>query len=282
MNIKKVAVIGGGTMGSGIAHAFAQSGFSVTLIEASREIAAKALASIAANMDRQVKKGVLTAEGKAAGLGRIVTALELEAAAPAELAVEAVPEALALKKDVFSRLDELLGPGAILASNTSSLPITTIAAATKRPDRVIGMHFMNPVPVMKLVELIRGLATSDETYETVRALTQALGKTPVCSRDFPGFLSNRILMPLINEAAYCLLEGVGSREDIDATLKLGMGHPMGPLTLADFIGIDVCVAILDVLCQGFGDPKYRCCPLLRQMAQAGRLGRKTGRGFYDY
>ena len=282
MDIKKVAVVGGGTMGSGIAHVFAQHGFETRLIEASPEIGAKAMGSIAANMDRQVTKGSITAEQKASALARLSTAVDLAAAADADLVVEAVPENLTLKKEIFGRLDGICRPTAILASNTSSLPITTIAAATKRADKVIGMHFMNPVPVMKLVELIRGLSTSDETYQTIAALTATLGKTPACSKDFPGFLANRILMPMINEAAYCLMEGVGTREDIDTTMKLGMAHPMGPLTLADFIGIDVCVAIMDVLHQGFGDSKYRCCPLLRQMAQSGRLGRKTKKGFYDY
>jgi 3-hydroxybutyryl-CoA dehydrogenase len=282
MDIKKVAVVGGGTMGSGIAHTFALSGFDVTLIEADKAYADKALKGIGANMDRQVAKSVITADQKAAALARIRTELAVEKAAEADLVVEAVPEVFALKKDVFTRLDASCKASAILASNTSSLPITSIAAATKRADKVIGMHFMNPVPVMKLVELIRGLATSDETYKTVHELALKLGKTPACSKDFPGFLSNRILMPMINEAVYCLMEGVGTREDIDTTMKLGMAHPMGPLTLADFIGIDVCVAIMDVLYEGFKDSKYRCCPLLRQMAQSGRLGRKSGKGFYDY
>ncbi len=277
-----MAVVGAGTMGSGIAHTFAQYGFAVALIEASQEYADKAVKGIGANMDRQVAKNVITAEQKTQSLARIKTATTLDAAADADLVVEAVPEVLAMKRDIFGRLDDLCKPATILASNTSSLPITTIGAATKRADRVIGMHFMNPVPVMKLVELIRGLATSDETYKTIHEMTLKLGKTPACSKDFPGFLANRILMPMINEAVFCLQEGVGTREDIDTTMKLGMAHPMGPLTLADFIGLDVCVAIMDVLYQGFGDPKYRCCPLLRQMVQAGRLGRKTKRGFYDY
>jgi 3-hydroxybutyryl-CoA dehydrogenase len=282
MDIKKVAVVGGGTMGSGIAHAFAQNGFDVLLIEADKAYAEKAVKSISANMDRQVAKGIMTVEQKQTAFGRLRTTLSLDEAAEAELAIEAVPEAFALKKDVFARLDAVCKPHAILASNTSSLPITSIAAATNRADKVIGMHFMNPVPVMKLVELIRGLSTSEETYQTIRALTLKLGKTPACSKDFPGFLSNRILMPMINEAAFCLMEGVGGREDIDTTMKLGMAHPMGPLALADFIGLDVCVAIMDVLHEGFKDSKYRCCPLLRQMVQAGRLGRKNGKGFYDY
>ncbi len=282
MQIKEVAVIGAGTMGSGIAHVFALGGHPVTLVEASQPFLDRALASVAKNLDRQVAKQVISAADKTAALSRIKPALNVEAAKAAQLVVEAVPEALALKRDVFSRLDAACAPETILASNTSSLPITTLAAATSRADRVIGMHFMNPVPMMKLVEIIRGIATSDETYRTVHELTVSLGKTPACSKDFPGFLSNRILMPMINEAAYCLMEGIGTREDIDTTMKLGMGHPLGPLSLADLIGIDVCVAIMDVLYDGFKDSKYRCCPLLRQMAAAGRLGRKSGRGFYDY
>ena len=282
MEIKRVAVVGGGTMGSGIAHTFAQFGYETTLIESKQEFADKALKGIAANMDRQVKKGALTEAQKSEALARLKPALSMDGAAGADLVIEAVPEVLALKKEIFGRLDSICPAHAVLASNTSSLPITTIASSTKRPGQVIGMHFMNPVPVMKLVELIRGNATTDETYKTIHELTLKLGKTPACSMDYPGFLANRILMPMINEAAYCLMEGVGTREDIDTTMKLGMAHPMGPLTLADFIGIDVCVAIMDVLHQGFGDSKYRCCPLLRQMAQAGRLGRKTGKGFYDY
>ena len=281
-DIKDVAVIGAGTMGSGIAHVFALSGRNVTLVEAGQAFLDKAMAGIAKNMDRQVAKSLITAADKDAALARLKPALKVEDAARAQLVIEAVPESLPIKLDIYKRLDAACPPATILASNTSSLPITTLGAATKRADKVIGMHFMNPVPVMKLVEVIRGIATSDETFASVRDLAVGLDKTPVEVRDFPGFIANRILMPMINEAAFALMEGLASKEDIDTVMKLGMGHPMGPLTLADFIGIDICVAILDVLHQGFGDPKYRACPLLRQMAAAGRLGRKSGRGFYDY
>ncbi|MBI5629715.1 MAG: 3-hydroxybutyryl-CoA dehydrogenase [Elusimicrobia bacterium] len=280
--MKRIAVVGGGTMGSGIAHVMALAGFEVSLIEARQDIAERALTSIAKNMDRQAAKGAISAADRDGALARIRLAADLDAAKEAGLVVEAVPESLPLKKEIFSRLDGLCASEAILASNTSSISITELAAATKRPDKVMGMHFMNPVPVMKLVELIRGQATSEETYQAVHDLTVKLGKTPAVSRDFPGFLSNRILMPMINEACYCLMEGVGSREDIDAVMKLGMSHPMGPLTLADFIGLDICLAIMEVLYQGFSDSKYRPCPLLRQMVAAGKLGRKTGQGFYDY
>lgn len=282
MEIKEIAVVGGGTMGSGIAHAFALSGFGVTLVEANQAFADKALASISKNMDRQVSKSVISAAQKAESFGRIKTALAIESLGPVQLAIEAVPENLDLKKTVFSKLDAACPKEAVLASNTSSIPIKDLAAATKRPDKVIGMHFMNPVPLMKLVEIIRSPATSDETYKTVHELTLALGKVPACSQDFPGFIANRILMPMINEACFALNEGLATKEDIDLVMKLGMNHPMGPLTLADFIGIDVCLAIMEVLHQGFGTEKYRPCPLLKQMVADGRLGRKNGRGFYDY
>lgn len=282
MEIKEIAVVGGGTMGNGIAHVFAQSGFSVTLIELRQDLLDKALAAIAKNMDRQVKKGLLTQEDKDQAVGRIKPGLGLEAAKGAQLVVEAVPEALKIKEDIFTALEKICDAGAILATNTSSLPITKIAAFTNRSRDVIGMHFMNPVPMMKLVEIIRGVETSDETYKAVHALTLKLGKTPVCVKDYPGFIANRLLMPMINEAAFALMEGVSTKEDIDTVMKLGMGHPMGPLTLADFIGLDVCLAIMEVLHDGYGDSKYRPCPLLVKMVEAGRLGKKSGRGFYDY
>ncbi|HVE14857.1 MAG TPA: 3-hydroxybutyryl-CoA dehydrogenase [Elusimicrobiota bacterium] len=280
--IQKAAVIGSGTMGNGIAHVLAASGRDVTLIDVRQDLLDKAMATIRANMDRQVAKQALKKEDAEAALKRLRAATRVEDAAKAELVVEAVPERMELKKEVFRALDAACGPETILASNTSSLPITVLAAATKRPAKVMGMHFMNPVPVMKLVELIRGVETSEETFQAVRALTVDLGKTPVCSQDYPGFISNRVLMPMINEACFALMEGVATKEDIDTVMKLGMAHPMGPLTLADFIGLDVCLNILEFLQQSLGDPKYRPCPLLRKMVEAGRLGKKTGRGFYDY
>ncbi|HAZ09158.1 MAG TPA: 3-hydroxybutyryl-CoA dehydrogenase [Elusimicrobia bacterium] len=282
MDIKRVCVVGGGTMGNGIAHVFALKDFEVTLVEAKKELADKALAVIARNLDRQVAKGAVTAAGRDAALARIKPALSPKEAPGFQFAVEAVSERMELKKSVFRELDAAAAPGAILATNTSSLAVTEIAASVKDPSRVIGMHFMNPVPVMKLVELIRGLQTSDETYQAARELSIALGKTPASAKDFPGFISNRVLMPMINEAIFCLMEGVSTKEDIDAVMKLGMAHPMGPLQLADYIGLDVCLAIMEVLHQGFCDSKYRPCPLLRQMVQAGRLGVKSGSGFYDY
>lgn len=278
----KVAVIGSGTMGNGIAHVFAQHGHTVALIDVNQAALNKALGTIQGNLDRQVKKGTIAPEAPAEILGRIHTGTELGAARDAALVVEAASENPAVKFELFSQLDQLCGPDTILASNTSSISITAIAAKTRRPAQVIGMHFMNPVPVMQLVEVIRGHATSDATTKTVIDMTAALGKTPVEVNDYPGFVANRILMPMINEAIYCVFEGVATPEAIDTVMKLGMAHPMGPLTLADFIGLDVCLAILDVLHQGLGDDKYRACPLLKKMVAAGDLGRKSGRGFYHY
>ncbi len=282
MDIQRVCVVGGGTMGNGIAHVFALHGFETTLVEAKRELADKAAAAVAKNLDRQTAKGTITAEQRQAALSRLKTALSPAEAKGFQFAVEAVSERLDLKKQIFRELDAAAAPGAILATNTSSLPVTELAAVVRDPSRVIGMHFMNPVPVMKLVEIIRGLQTSDETYAAVDALTRTLGKTPAVAKDFPGFISNRVLMPMINEAIFCLMEGVSSKEDIDTIMKLGMAHPMGPLQLADYIGLDVCLAIMNVLHEGFADSKYRPCPLLKQMVQSGRLGVKSGRGFYDY
>jgi len=274
--------VGGGTMGNGIAHVAALGGHPVVMVDRSRELVQRALATIDKNLQRGVDKGTLPADEKTAVLSRITGAESLEKLSGADFVVEAVNEDREVKRRIFTDLDRICPPGVILASNTSSISITRIASFTRRPDKVIGMHFMNPVPVMKLVEVIRGHSTSDETWQAVRALAEKWGKVPVEVHDYPGFVSNRVLMPMINEAIFALWEGVGSRESIDTVMKLGMNHPMGPLTLADFIGLDTCLSILEVLHEGFGDSKYRPCPLLKKMVDAGHLGRKSGRGFYDY
>jgi 3-hydroxybutyryl-CoA dehydrogenase len=281
-SIKTVAVLGAGTMGNGIAHVFARSGHNVILRDVEQRFLDRGLETISKNLDREVKKGKIAEADKAASLARIDATTDMSKLAAADFAVEAVPEQLELKIRVLKEADAALRPGAILASNTSSISITQLAAQTSRPERFIGMHFMNPVPVMVLVEVIRGLATTDETSQTTMALCERLGKKPVAVNDSPGFVSNRVLMPLINEAAFAVMEGVATPEAVDAVMKLGMNHPMGPLELADFIGLDVCVDILDVLFKGFGDSKYRACPLLRKYVAAGWLGRKSGRGFYKY
>ncbi len=278
----RAAVVGAGTMGNGIAHVLAQHGWEVTLVDVVPAALEKALATIGANLDRQVKKGTLPAAAREETLGRIHTAGALAEVRGAGLVVEAATERKDLKLRIFEELDAAADPGAILATNTSSISITEIAARTRRPEAVIGMHFMNPVPVMQLVEVIRGHATSDATTARTVEIARALGKTPVEVNDYPGFVANRILMPMINEAVYCVMEGVATPDAVDTVMKLGMAHPMGPLALADLIGLDVCLAILEVLHQGLGDDKYRPCPLLRRMVAAGHLGRKSGRGFHTY
>jgi len=282
MSIGKIMVVGAGQMGGGIAQVAAQSGLEVVLNDLKAEFVEKGLAFMGKLLDRNIEKGTLSAEQKGAILGRITPSTSLQDAAGVDFVVEAASEQMAIKAEIFRSLDRVAKPGVILASNTSSLPITEIAAVTARPESVIGMHFMNPVPVMQLVEIIRGIATSDATYASVESLAKQLGKVPVEVNDYPGFISNRVLMPMINEAIYCLYEGVASVEAIDTVMKLGMNHPMGPLTLADFIGLDTCLAIMEVLYEGFADSKYRPCPLLRKMVKAGWLGKKSGKGFYTY
>jgi 3-hydroxybutyryl-CoA dehydrogenase len=277
-----VGVVGSGTMGNGIAQVTARAGYAVIVCDVKEEFLQRGMSAIDKSLQRDVDKQRLSAEEKSAIIGRIETTTELETLSSASFVIEAVTEDLKVKSELFKALDRITPGTAVLASNTSSISITKLGATTNRPDKVIGMHFMNPVPVMKLVEVIRGIATSNETYEKVRGLTEKLGKTALDCNDSPGFVSNRVLMPMINEAIFTLYEGVATRESIDGIMKLGMNHPMGPLELADFIGLDVCLAILDVLYDGFGDPKYRACPLLKRYVDAGWLGRKTGRGFYEY
>lgn len=280
--IQKVLVIGAGQMGSGIAQVCAQAGFDVKLNDMKEEFFQRGLTTITKNLSRNVEKGRMTEDEKTQVLSRITKSLDLNDASDVDLVIEAAVENMEIKQKIFKQLDEITPKHAILASNTSSLPITEIAASTNRPEQVIGMHFMNPVPVMKLVEIIRGLATTDEVYQSIEDMTTKLGKVPVEVNDFPGFVSNRILMPMINEAIYTLYEGVATKEAIDDVMKLGMNHPMGPLQLADFIGLDTCLYIMEILHEGFGDSKYRPCPLLRKYVKAGWLGKKTGRGFYEY
>ena len=280
--IRIIGIAGSGTMGNGIAHVASRAGFQVVLFDVQQEALDRGLATISRNMDREVAKNKLTISEKSEAIKRIVLTTDIQRLKESDFVIEAVLEDLAVKTGVFQSLDTIVGSGVILASNTSSISITMLASKTLRPDKIIGMHFMNPVPVMSLVEIVRGLATSDDTCRITRELAQKLGKTPVEVNDYPGFVSNRILMPMINEAIFCIMEGVGSPEAIDSVMKLGMNHPLGPLALADLIGLDVCLNVMEVLQQGLGDSKYRPCPLLRKMVDAGRLGRKSGEGFYRY
>jgi len=282
MALKTIGVVGAGTMGNGIAQAFAGADFNVVLVDVAQPMLDRARTTIAKSLAKFVEKGALTAAAREGALGRITTATSIESLAALEYVIEAIVEQAAAKEALLSRLDAVLAPSAILASNTSSISITQLGAATKRPDRVLGMHFMNPVPIMKLVELIRGHATSDASMRTAFELCAAIGKTAVEAADYPGFLANRVLMPMLNEAFFAVMEGTGTPEAIDTVMKLGMNHPIGPLALADLIGLDVCLAVINVMHEGFGDPKYRPCPLLRRMVTAGQLGRKSGRGFYTY